>query len=500
MYAKDLTFGSLVKQYIDQNALSYQDLVERLGYKSKTSVARIIQDATSYQLRAQFYKLFKEHYPLTEEESDTFESALNASRLSGEHQSLFTAYRRLFTQPSPEKLPPICVEYAEDARTKTLTEVIDDFGQGAYSIDVLLFGLCSPAILQALYRQLDDMSCTFTIRHCLFSQENASAYIHLLSATSDFLFDPRYVLYHGDRSAMPMHVDNQIILHCDMEDGESTDSLLLQVSRDQLFLSNPLGGELLSTYLRFFERHAEQISPLKIHKHCRSDEEQIATFLKMQQNYAALENNRSIYCYRKSLGLEFIPPDIYRDALLINRFPQKDSLNLVSELVDTQRKRYQNIRSKKAPSYFLLSDDAIQNFIWTGRLRNHPFLLRPFSPRERAIILKNLLTLLEDNPFFFLRFAAENAPELWDTTNVSCYQQLQNTSSHKAVREESLVFSPTNESSDEYALLQLINPDVVDSYAVFYRDELWQKYSQPSKKSEHFVHLMLQYLSSRGAT
>ncbi|MBR2942121.1 MAG: hypothetical protein IKB82_01855 [Clostridia bacterium] len=500
MYGKEHSFGELVRQYIESNSLSYQDLVEHLGYKSKTSVSRIIQDATSYQLRAQFYKQFRDQYPLTDAEMDAFETALNASRLSAEHQALFSAYRRLFSPASNAPASEPVVEYAESGRTCTLSEAILTAGQNAYNIDVLIFGMCAPATLRTLYQQLDGMSSSFTIRHCLFSQEDASIYIHLLNAVSDFLFDPRYILYHCDKRPTLVYTDNQLILHCDTEDGESIATLFLQSDTGRLFCSEPIGGELLQVYLNFFERNAEIFTPLKMRRRCRSEEEQILAFLQTQRQYASLEKGRSIYCYRKSLGLEFVPPEIYKDALLLNRFPDKAALSMVNDLVEAQRRRFQNIRSKKAPSYFMLSQDAIQNFIWTGRLRNHPFLLRPLSPRERMLVIRNLISLMEENPFFFLRFAAEDAPGFWDTASVSCYQQIQSTSSHKTVRDESLCFIPANETSDEYTTLQLVNPDVASSFAIFYREELWQKHTLSTKKSEHFVHMMLQYLSSRSTT
>lgn len=293
-------------------------------------------------------------------------------------------------------------------------------------------------------------------------------------------------------------INNLMLLLYENVDGTSAEELFLPLAPDRMLYRPLANSSLVPTCLHFIELNTHRIQPIKRYQRYASEHEQVEDFINAQKQLASLEADHSIYIFQKSLILALIPPEIFRDALRLNLLPEKQSPRIVDELFETQRRRYQNLRNKKAPTYLILSEDTVQNFVWTGRLRNHPFLLRPFSPRERASILNGILSLMEHNPIFFLRMSGEDIPSLWDTMDFACYQHIKSASSHKASRLESLRISPSNDFAGESASVSFSNPDIIGSFSLYYREELWKKHTLSPKKSIHFLRMMLQYLASKG--
>ena len=497
MSTSEMSFGSLVKQYIESHELSYQDLVEQLGYRSKTSVARIIQDTTSFALRNQFFKLFADHFPLTSKELENFQTALRVSRLDEYQQSLYFAYKHLFSLSGASLSENTYIHCSCKDHEDSFEALLKNHSHNAYKVTVLLFGLCSPSILQMLYNALDDLSCSFSIRHYLFQSDSACYYTKILVAAVPFLFDSRYSLCVCEHSGSVALMESQFLLHYDREDGSESDDLFMQTGKGDLFFQSLPDSSLFQCYSSFLERGCMQFRDLKVHLLLRNDQPCIEAFLLLQKQMLEFEEGRALFCYRKDLSLEFISPEIYKNALQLSYFQSKSALSVRNELVALQRQRFENLSSKRSPSHYIMSQESLKNFILTGRLKNHPFILRPFSPKERAAILHDLLQLMNSNPFFFLRFASNDIPPLWNTISFLGYQHMKRASSHKEVHEDTLLLLPAAQTSEEYVSLMFPDPDIVSTYVSFYQDELWEKHTLSSKRSIHILHLMLQYQAAK---
>ncbi|MBE5802834.1 MAG: hypothetical protein E7319_11200 [Clostridiales bacterium] len=491
MRSEDLSFGFLVKQYILAHELSYQALVDRLGYKSKTSIARIIQNATSYELRLDFYQRFSSQYVLTTEERKSFEHYLNLSRLDVRQQKLFLAFRRLFSFQHPEAAVH-CLPYDEHEQTTELDLLLRQYGQQAVHVSVFLGGSCLP-LIRRLYQSLNRMNLPFHFQHFLFAEESPSHLVDVLADAVPLLFDSRYLLYTIKSNDYAARVDNLCLVRFERKDGTGDDSLLmlLQDQSHLLYLSH-VTGHLYDAVLRLIEDL--DASPLKTTEPLEEDFSRVLAFLQKQQYYLQLEENQALYFYCKDLDCALVPPDIFKNALLQTVFPDHEAKSLCKELCDLQARRYQNLLKKHSPSHIILTREFLKNFLQSGRFQDHPFLLRTFTLSERVDIVNGILSLQANNPFFFVRLAADNIPHLWNLVSVRCSRRMVRASSHADTSQnDTLLLQPATSKPNVSSMIELTQPELVPSFAAFYLDELWNRYTLPSKRSIAMIHSVLQY-------
>ena len=77
-------------------------------------------------------------------------------------------------------------------------------------------------------------------------------------------------------------------------------------------------------------------------------------------------------------------------------------LEVISKLRSMQEKRFHNVMTKRQPTHWVASAKALRRFARTGVQNDHFFAMRPFTVEERIRIFRNLLSMLETNPYFHL--------------------------------------------------------------------------------------------------
>ncbi|MBR5548030.1 MAG: hypothetical protein IKU70_13780 [Clostridia bacterium] len=489
MRTAESTFGLLVKQYIQAHELSYQDLVSSLGYKSKTSITRIVQDATSYKLRLEFYQRFCERYALTAEEKEAFDSQLNLSRMDEEQQKLSLSLRRFFSKAASGEAVR-CIHSAAPAVSEPLQQILRQRASGTRQLTAYVMGWCSLPLLCQLHHTLHETGRSFTIRHLLPAEGSPQQVLELLSGTASFLFDPRYVLYHVPKNDEMVQMNHLTLLHCEYADGTAEDDLLIQLDREQC-LFQPMQTTQLS-------RTAADLITLLQLPSVKSDMPgtqppySLETLIHQQKLLFEMEENRAVYSYCKEFDLSLIPPEIFSSTL--SPAALRDHPAECRELCSIQQKRYENIRIKRSPSYFILTTEALKNFVWTGRLKSHPHVLNTFSSKDRMLVLNALLTAQAENPFFFVRLAADTMPSLWNHLSLRCCRHMKRASSHGVhAQKDVLALFPASAVQEESTLLPLTDPELVSSFASYYMSELWEKCTRSRKECLETIHTILHY-------
>ena len=75
-------------------------------------------------------------------------------------------------------------------------------------------------------------------------------------------------------------------------------------------------------------------------------------------------------------------------------------LPFAEKLKEVFEERYRNIMCKTEPTYLVMTKNGMTEFAKTGRMKDHPFCLRPFSPEERRRIFRNLLEAASNSSSF----------------------------------------------------------------------------------------------------
>lgn len=488
----NITFGSLVRQYIAGHDLSYQELADRLGYRSKTSVARIVQDATGYELRQEFYTRFQACYPLTAAERGEMETLLRISQMDVSHQQLYLCFRQMFLRRHTHETVR-CLSAADEG-AQELSALLRQRCRQSDNVTVSAFGWCSLPALRQMHQTLSALKLTFEIRHAV-CEGGATQLAALTAQIAPFLFDERYTLLRIPPREGAAGLDSLFVLHIRHADGTADDMLLLQLKTDLLLYQTHAGGAIHQTLRALTDGLAA--APLKEGAAAASPYEQAQQLIDHHRRLGEMEQDQAIYSYCKDPDLSLIPPEIFKNAAQWAGTADGVPEALYRDLCQIQHRRYQNLHSKRTPSQFILSRESVKNFIWSGRLHNHPFMLRAFTPRERFDILSDWLDKLEENPFFSVRLADESMPQLWNAISILCVRPMTRASAHSRPARGSLVLLPASQSAGASTLLALDEPDLADAFISYYQDELLALHTLPQRASRDLLHNMLQYHAAR---
>ena len=492
------SFGSLVRQYISDHSLSYQDFASAMGFKSKTSIARIIQDETSYELRAQFFSRLSEQYPLSEKEELAFRNALRISRLSPQDRKLFRCFSDVLQADyNLKSYSDIAYRSAGQMETLSLSDLLAARSNASSLVTVSIFGLPGTPFITTLYKLLSETHRPFAIRHYVFCGEDILPQLRSVTDSAPFLFDPRYTLYScrcRPGQAMP---DNHLILRYVMQDGSASEDVFLLSAQEPMIYSGPMHSSFTDLYHSFFLPALEPVPALKTAYAQDSLLDQLNAYFSMQEAMISLEEDCALYCLRKGLGEEFIPPEIFQNAVQPYDLSPPDAKKVLSNLLRIQKRRHQHLLSQKKPLYFVLSQSDFQHFVWTGRFANQPPFLRPLSPRERYDTLTLLIAQIQQNPYFSIRFANESLHAVCDHLTLTGYHYTQYASSHQAKRIGGLLIQPGPRSSSQSACVMLADNALASAFSQFFREELNAQYVEPARTTLRFQYNMLEYLQSR---
>ena len=147
--------------------------------------------------------------------------------------------------------------------------------------------------------------------------------------------------------------------------------------------------------------------------------------------------------------------------------------------------------------YYLLSQSDFQHFVWTGCFANQPPFLRPLSPRERYDTLALLIAQIQQNPYFSVRFFAnENLSAVCDHLTLTGYHYTQYASSHQTKSVGGLLIQPGPRSPSQTACVMLTDKALASAFSQFFREELNAQYVEPIRTTLRFLYNMLEYLQS----
>jgi len=103
----------------------------------------------------------------------------------------------------------------------------------------------------------------------------------------------------------------------------------------------------------------------------------------------------------KNLCFQQIPTDIalaaFRDKGLSS---DEETMQTISRTLSIHEQRYQNQYKKKKPTYRIMTISGCERFLATGETTDHFIGFRPFTPRERQKIFKNMLKAAHENNYF----------------------------------------------------------------------------------------------------
>lgn len=454
------TFGVCLTQWMERQKLNIAQLSALTGQKSRTTIVRLMRDECSPQRCAAFLTHLMAVFPrLPESEWLPLQQGLEASRLGSLRASIFRTFDDLVFRYAPLPLQEDSPVY------QSLTPLLE---QGAS--EGICFGCLDSGALSAFHRALQHAPAPFRLRHYIPETEmelvcaKMAEFFPLLANTR---YEP--LLIQPDASGS-VHVPWQNALLLRWPDG-SQQLLLPRTPEEFVVFRLDAAHDLF----RFYEDAiADTCHPVPFRKPYGYNS--VETFGRFLQDCLEKEKKRALYYLKPDIGTEYMPTEVLADSLRTAMETDFQELQpLYTEMRQLYVQRFRNLYTKHKPTYLVLCREAMNTFIQTGVLSDHPFCLRPFTPAERLAALEHLILQAEKNPFFHLRILKAG---VIPSSTIIAYDGL-----------GVLTCAPGTDynPSPGYTEMMLSSPGFIDCYRDFFLRQLLPTRTETPEISLHFM-------------
>lgn len=414
-----LLFGAQLKAILSARGISASQLAKWMGFKSRTSLFRVLNDEVSYASLQNFWKELEqcEAFSLSKNEIQLMEKALDTSRQGLDVYTLNQAMHELLRPAAgPLKDFPVkCFGQAAPA-AQSFRQLMALYSQSP-QVHFVLLNCTHLPLVRLIGESLNPD--TMHIFHLLNLNENLLETVHGIRACLPLLPNSCYSPYAIET---PVQLSLFFVLWRNGSGQQETHYYMLPPHGDVCMMAS-CDKDFSSFWREALESPLKPlIFPIKDVLGPLTGPEDYVGYI---QRYYELEKDRALYSLKPDVPINFIHPDLLVSAAM-DGFRNTDIMNtanmetLIAQLYDIQLKRWQNFFEKRKVTHAIFSKDAMIRFARTGRQTDHFFAMRPYTPKEREGILSFLWEQSQTNPYFNIYFAKENS--VIEDREISCYE------------------------------------------------------------------------------
>lgn len=391
------TMQGFVTAMREKRGWSLRRLAAELGYPSTTTIVRLCQDSPSIEGAEKFARALRalRSEPLDQEELAALNLVLERIYLGDEDfraNQLLLEYLSTSYDPKPTTIRLLSVD------SKERTTLLDRY-RDAEDLRIVIFNCEYVDLFAELAELLRDKPETI-ISHYLVTDGPVYREVERLRAISPLLYSSQYLVYSRDPVEAPMGMLKSDAMTCAWRrDGHDHLDTILFLDRDQGMLHDTMDN--MDRFLPSLPASGvmADFKPARL-LGMDSDED----FMAYCRYCAELERDRTVMRIKPDFGIEQIPVPILADAFRGGCPDQQLVEALLPSLIDLFSDRCQNARTRRQPQYHVFQQSAMWHFMHTGKLSDHPYLLRPFTMAERAAIVRSMLDTLAENPYVHVAF------------------------------------------------------------------------------------------------
>lgn len=395
------SFGDCLKDLMDAHHWSLEIVTQAAGYKSRTSISRLLAGETEQKTCRATYRRLCDSGLLSEDDRRRLGKALENSETGVEQVRVQRILSNLIFGKRPE-VPPAPPRYLE----------LLDALAGAQSAEVLLVNCMNNVLLEPL-RQVLEANPAVTARHYFAIGSSESRAAMALARLAYMAYLPNYTGL-VDESAVGMATTfgttDMVVASIRAADGTLTDSLTLITEGHTHVRTFTSTGErgLFVLFRDVLGDLADNYSPATCVCNAAAGPQQ---FVEMMCLWESCEHKTPMFHMQSDLCINLIDPSHVRAALeggpletVFANVPGSVLKRALNQFLTSQRNRFANITTSHQPKHICLSRASLEYFARTGRIGGHFYGMRPFSMAERSAILQMLLQLALHNRHFFLYF------------------------------------------------------------------------------------------------
>ena len=390
------SFAECLRQIVAARGWSLDALAEITGYKSRTSVARVLQEQSSQKNRERFFERLEQSGVLSPQEESRLRAALDVSLIGLDRAQARGVFRDLILDSGKR----------EDV-SPNLERLLEMLGE-AESARVLAVN-CLFVPFFARLRDLLSTTGTCSVRHYFNLSENEAEAAQAMHCLSRMTFLTNYAAFacERDRRNASLMLGLNLLCATVEKDGVGTDVLVVLSGRFRAAMHTmPTDCGLFAFVERVLEQAMTDAVPVTQLCSTSSGPE---SFVNIMQFCEACERERNMYHVKSDLCVNTIPTQYVRACLgereLLRFFPglgAEELRGMLDTLLYFQRLRYKNMYESRNPKHLILTMSGLRRFAQTGLIAEHFAAMRPFTVRERIAILEDLQSHAEQNRHFYL--------------------------------------------------------------------------------------------------
>lgn len=400
----NVKMDAFVAQLMAARGITTGELTELLGYRSKTSIARIVKEEAHQRSVEEFAARVRDIMNLSPAENEELEALLESSKWQSDYQA--SREMLAFLKGSPVH-GDVCLEMANARGNVDLVNRYKD----SVKIEITLLNSSYVPIFGVLGALIWQKNAH--VRHYILVDDNTAKTIRSVNAMLTVFYETGYegyVCQREDSDPLSQHygIDNSDIMLVSYVagDGQSMEDLIVFDRPDHGVVSAGVAG----TYHSVVQLDFSSYIPIKrSYFECAALED----YAQYSRDYASLEYNRPVYKIKPDIGVDYIPADLMGKAVREGPWAEDENMRpiikeILPELIEIYEKRVQNTFEKHKPAHTVMKTRAMRRFACTGKTTDHFWGMRPYTPSERKRIFTLLLKEYERNPFFNLYFLKDN--------------------------------------------------------------------------------------------
>ena len=401
-------FGPCLKQLLQARGTSASELARMMGYKSRNSIFRILDEEGGHSARQALYDRLMEEDPLAFaiQEREELAQALEISRVGLVAFLDNRAMRELLMDVSMEEAAQEIRLIPADGKPASAKRMIER-AKEVEELVVTITGCCDRQICAMMNEGLSQLDARIRITHYVYTGEEEL--IRNLSAIQPLLYRSDYMAYAVEpgvfsREKQRLYRNNVIYVRAKTDDGKWHDRNFVLVDKGFLLEFIQRGAGSMAQLSRIFSEDMKVMRPLKAPRY--GDE---ADYLAYTEECLKLEQSRAIYMIKRDVPLSYVQTDILSQCVLEGfaeaGIAQNEELEpLLEQLQRVHNQRQECYFARRKPSYTVFDRSAMERFAQTGRQSDHFFAFRPYTPQERVRILTHLRGQAMQNPNFHVYF------------------------------------------------------------------------------------------------
>ncbi len=383
---------NFIRQLYRSRHMSLMDLARMLGYKSQTSLTRIMQQTANRESLLKFADKLQscKALALTLEERTILDDLVERRDFGDERFAAMRGMRELLRGEPLTYAAPLQLDYL--LGNKASTSFLGHFSTLRLRRIFILNCEYVPIFqdIALLMGQHD-----FPVIQYMYASEDVPHTVRAIHAALPMLFATNYSSYSyrmpdsPGRTVRGLITSDLVAYEAVTADNRPANGVIVFASPSRgLVYPN---HESIDSMMKMLPT-IDLMQPVRIPTTAEQDLLAYSCFC------ADLERGHATYCIKPDLGLMHLPVDILEKAVRDAAPPEV--LRHLPELVQITKRRHQDMLEKSVPQHLVMKRGALLHFVNTGRFSDHLYCCRAFVPAERTAILRYLRDTLMALPDF----------------------------------------------------------------------------------------------------